>query len=954
MELYALAIAGSNDGLWDWDVPARKVYRSARLEEILGLAAVAVEATPEDWFKWLHPDDEASYRDAFRRYVKGRDDRFECKYRMIDAQGAVRWVHEYARGLRDAAGRVQRIAGSVRDITEQKRLEEELRQSGERLRDYAETASDWYWETGPDHRFINHPETIRHTVIDQAARLGKRRSEFAADLEEEPEKWRQHLAALERHEPFRDFVYRVELASGGIHVISTSGKPIFNAEGGFLGYRGSGRDVTSAMLSAQVLRESQQRFSDIAEVAGDVIWEVDRDGRFTYVAGTGRDTAGVPDNFILGKTRWELAGADPAKDELWAGHLAVIEARQPFRNFRYSFKSGTGRTLHCAVSGKPVFDADGAFCGYRGTTTNETRSVELLRRTERQADLLRMTFASMVEGIIVVDGELRVVTFNRQFLELCEYPADLVSAGESFEKIVRFGAERGDFGEGEVTAIVEARLADLRRVKPHVLERQLPRGRVLELRVSPLAQGGFVMTCVEVTERKRTEKKIVRLARIDALTNLANRAQFTEQLDHATTEGTRYNQPCALFYIDLDNLKDVNDTLGHPVGDGLLRLVGKRLSSIVREADLVARLGGDEFAVIQSTLVQPSDAATFAERLVQTLSQPYRIGGHEVHSTASVGVAVCTPDKPVSAEELMSQADTALYKAKQEGRNRFCFHSPQIEKSVRARVAMADALRTALAQRQLMLHYQPRFALPAGTVTGVEALLRWRHPNGELMSAAEFVTILHDRTLLRKLDAWVISRACRQMRKWQGEGHLLGAVMSVNIAPMQFKDPGFEAVVQRALERSGLASDRLELELTEFALMHANDGLVNTLRGLDERHVRLSVDCFGSGYTSPKLLKSLPIATAKIGAELVAELTAGGDREATVVATVTLARNLGLKLVAKGVETAEQLRRLRELGCEEVQGRLLAAPVAAAQLPNAAIEGAARLAACTLPLAPSA
>ncbi len=942
---YALAVAGADDGLWDWDLVAGTVYRSARLEEMLGRAAKEAETTPADWLARVHPEDKEQYRAVFRTYVKGEAERFECKYRLIDAAGGERWVHEYAKGLRDAAGRLYRIAGSVRDITEQKRLEEELRRAGELLRDYAETASDWYWETAPDHRFTVYPERVRRFGVDPATRLGKPRTDFAADLEEEPEKWRAHTALLARHEPFRDFVYKIRLAGGEVRFISTSGKPIFAADGRFLGYRGSGRDVTKAMLAAEALKDSEQRFSDIAEVAGDVLWELDADYRFVYVSGAGRDAVGVEDGFILGKTRWELAGADPAKDALWARHKAALDARQPFRNFSYSFRGSTGRMLHCTVSGKPIFDAKGAFRGYRGTTTNETGAVELLRRTEQQADLLRKIFASMVEGIVVVDAGLKVVTFNPQFLELGEYPADFVATGEPFEKIVRFGAVRGDYGAGEVEALVAAQIEELMRFKPHVAERQLPSGRVLELRGNPLAEGGLVITCVEVTERKRTERRIARLARIDALTNLANRAQFSEHLEHATAEGTRYNQPCALFYVDLDNLKEVNDTLGHPAGDGLLRLVGKRLASIVREADLVARLGGDEFAVIQANLAHSDDAAKFAGRLVETLSHPYRIGGHEVHTTASVGVAISAPEKPVSAEELMSQADTALYKAKQEGRNRFCFHSPQIEKTVRARVAMADALRRALAQRQMTLHYQPRYDLASGSVTGIEALLRWRHPNGELMSAGEFVTSMHDRGLLRKLDAWVLGRACRQMRKWQDGGQLEGAVIGVNIAPVQFKDPSLEAAVRHALEQSGLPPGRLEIELIELVLMHANDGLLAALRALHELDVRLSIDGFGSGYIAPRQLNSLPIASAKIGPELVSDLAAGGGRETTVAATLSLARNLGLRVVAKGVETAEQLRRLGELGCDEVQGRLLAAPVSAEELPAAAAEGARLLAA---------
>ena len=940
-ERLALALAAANDGLWDWDARTNRVFHSARMQEILGLEPVAVECVVGEWVKQIHEEDYPRYLEAFRRYLRGHSDRFECEYRLKEKGGGIRWILDYGKGRRDEAGRVYRMAGFVRDITQQKKLEEALRESERSFRDYTETASDWYWETGPDHRFTVHPERLRALGLDPTPRLGKLRSDFAADVEEEPEKWRQHWAALERREPFRDLVYRIKRPDGLITIVSASGKPVYDAAGRFLGYRGSARDVTKAVLAAEALRASEQRFSDIAEVAGDVIWELDAEFRFAYIAGTGRDQVGLPDSYILGKTRWELAGADPEKDEFWAAHKALLEAHKPFRNLRYSVKTMTGRVLHGTTSGKPIFGRDGEFLGYRGTTRNDTHEVELSQRAAQQAELLRMTFASMLEGILVVDADLRVVTFNHQFMELSDYPADLVKLGDPFEKIVRFSAERGDYGHGKVSAIVEEQLRAPARLKPQVVDRQLPSGRVLEFRAKPLAQGGFVMTCVDVTERKESERKIARLARFDALTNLANRAQFTEYLDHATKEGTRYNQPSALFYLDLDNLKDVNDSLGHPVGDALLRLVGKRLASIVREADLVARLGGDEFAIVQANLAHANDAAKFAERLVQTLAQPYRIGGHEVHATASVGVAICGPDNPVAAEELMKQADTALYKAKQEGRNQFCFHAPQMEKAVRSRIAMAENLRKALAERQLILYYQPRFDLASGEVRGIEALLRWRQPGGELISAADFVSLTYDRGLSRKLDSWVLHHAALQMRKWQAEGRLAAAGISVNIAPTQFKDTGFETIIWGALEESGLQPAALELELPEVALLHANEALVNLLRGLERRRVRLSISNFGAGYTSPKLLRRLPVTSAALSPEVVAD----GGRAGTLEAVIGLARSLGLKVIAKGVESEEQLRHLRECGCEEAQGFYIAPPVAAEQLLLAADRGVALLSA---------
>jgi diguanylate cyclase (GGDEF)-like protein/PAS domain S-box-containing protein len=432
----------------------------------------------------------------------------------------------------------------------------------------------------------------------------------------------------------------------------------------------------------------------------------------------------------------------------------------------------------------------------------------------------------------------------------------------------------------------------------------------------------------DITERKRTEARLLEMARVDGLTGLANRRVFAEAVRRASSAASRDGGGFAVLYLDLDHFKDVNDTLGHPVGDQLLQAVANRLRAVTRETDTVARFGGDEFAVLQTALHVPEHAGTLAANLIEALGRPYVIGGNELRSGASIGVTVYNHDGR-DVEALLSQADIALYRAKSEGRGTCRFFTEAMGAEVRTRVALGAELREAIDSDQLFLVFQPQIQVSTGRIVGVEALVRWAHPQRGVVLPNEFISAAERMGLVVPLGRWVIRAACRQARKWLDEG-LAPDVVAVNLSAVQLRAPlELERDIAVALAETGLPPDRLEIELTETAVMESSREHSDVLRRLRSRRVRLALDDFGTGYSSLEYLHRFPVDRIKIAQSFVLGLgTVAGDA-AIVKAAIGLARELGLGVIAEGVETDRQLGLLRQWGCLEVQGYYYSPPLAA-------------------------
>ncbi|MBQ1560395.1 EAL domain-containing protein [Caulobacter sp.] len=430
----------------------------------------------------------------------------------------------------------------------------------------------------------------------------------------------------------------------------------------------------------------------------------------------------------------------------------------------------------------------------------------------------------------------------------------------------------------------------------------------------------------DIAERKRAEAQIARLAHYDPLTELPNRVLFQKSLAEALARRARNGDQLAVHFIDLDRFKTVNDTLGHPLGDALLRVAAERLRNCVREGDTVARLGGDEFAVVQTGLKDMTGATRLAERVVEAMSAPFDLQGHQVVIGASVGVSVA-PSDGEDADELLKKADMALYRAKAEGRGAFHFFEHAMDEQLQARRALELDLRRALQAGEFELFYQPLYNLGDERVTGCEALLRWRHPERGMVSPADFIPLAEEIGLIVPLGEWVLRKACAEAAQWPDHVRL-----AVNLSPAQFRDRGLVRTVVSALAGSGLPAQRLELEITESVLLQDSQSNMTMLHDLKALGVRISMDDFGTGYSSLSYLRSFPFDKIKIDQTFVRDILEDSDAMAIIKAVLDLGSSMGIVTTAEGVETLEQLNALRGQGCAEIQGYFISRPAPAAEI----------------------
>lgn len=432
-----------------------------------------------------------------------------------------------------------------------------------------------------------------------------------------------------------------------------------------------------------------------------------------------------------------------------------------------------------------------------------------------------------------------------------------------------------------------------------------------------------LIAVMDVTEKREAETRIAYMAQHDALTGLPNRVLFHERLNEALFRVHRYQEQLAVLFVDLDHFKTVNDTLGHPVGDLLLKEVAARLRRCMRDADLVARFGGDEFAVLQKGLAGPYEASALADRIVTLMSEPFEIEGHQIVIGASTGIALAPKDGD-SSDRLLKNVDMALYRAKEDGRRIFRFFEPEMDTRLRNRRALELDLRNALVANEFEIYYQPLVTLESGAISGLEALVRWRHPMHGLVAPAEFIPLAEEIGLIVPIGEWVLRQACVEAAKWPND-----LKVAVNLSPVQFKNGNVTQVVFSALANAGLPPARLELEVTESILLEESKHNLATLHKLRALGVSISMDDFGTGYSGLSYLRAFPFDKIKIDRSFVSELAENGDCMAIVRAITKLGSSLGIRTTAEGVETKEQRELLRNEGCTEMQGYLLSRPLPA-------------------------
>ncbi|MBZ0104507.1 MAG: EAL domain-containing protein [Sulfuricella denitrificans] len=546
------------------------------------------------------------------------------------------------------------------------------------------------------------------------------------------------------------------------------------------------------------------------------------------------------------------------------------------------------------------------------------------KKDELSLRLAAEVFENSLDGIIITNGEGKILTVNRVFSEVTGYSRDevlgrdpsLLQSGKHdsdfymdfWHSLATTGQWQGEIWNRRKNGEIYAEWMNVSSVKSED-------GDTLH----------YISVFSDITERKRSEDKIIHQAYHDALTNLPNRVLFKDRLEQALAFAQRlHHQNVAVLFMDLDRFKFINDTLGHDAGDHLLQEVAKRLRKCVRATDTVARLGGDEFTILLPEVDHADEAILVASKVLESMKHPFILSEQEIFVTVSIGISIY-PNDGENVGTLMKNADTAMYHVKGQGRAGFHLYTNDLSLQTMRRLELQNQLYNALDRNEFILHYQIQTNIVTGEIIGVEALIRWQHPTLGLVPPIEFIPVAEETGLIQPIGAWVLEEACCQARNWLDMGFPLQ--VAVNLSGRQFHKKDLTGLVTRTLHLCGLPPEFLELEITESVAMENTDHSMHTLQSITQIGVQTAIDDFGTGYSSLSQLKKMPLHTLKIDRSFIKDLMTDSDDSAIVTAIITMAHNLGLKVIAEGVETAQQLQRLHELGCDRAQGFFLGRPV---------------------------
>ena len=677
----------------------------------------------------------------------------------------------------------------------------------------------------------------------------------------------------------------------------------------------------------------------VLDALPDHVYVKDREGRYLLVNRAGLRERGLSDlSQVVGRTARDFVPGEVA-ERMEAEDRAVMDSGRPLvnreavTNFR-----GDGEQRWHITTKIPMRDPQGGVSGIVGINRDITdrKRVEIaLRESE---DTLHATFEQAAVGMTVMSLDLRFLRANAKFCEMLGYTLDELlqmhltdtNPPDTREEAIEFRRRlvEGDVQGGELR---EKRL--LRKdgsLMWVALATSVVRGGDGEPRC-------FISVIEDITERKQWQTELQQLAHYDVVTGLPNRALVYERLAQGLARAARRRSPLGLVFIDVDHFKKVNDTFGHAAGDKLLQEVSARLKQAVRAGDVVGRLGGDEFVVVLMDLAAANDPGAVAQRILRAMHRPFALEGGEVYATASVGVALY-PDDSLDLDSLVRNADAAMYEAKKAGRDCFRYYKPEMNARAAHNLHLESELRRAFERDEFELRFQPKVGVASGEITGVEALLRWRHPERGLLNPAEFMHVLEETGLVVRAGAWVLDSVCRELKRWRSRG-VRQVPVSVNISARQFRDANLAREIRAVLGRHGVEPGLLEIEITETSLMSGESQVVATLAELKSLGVRVAIDDFGTEYSSLSYLRRFPIDIVKIDRSFVSEIPENREDAAIARAIISMVHSLGLSVVAEGVETRGQLGFLAVLNCDEVQGFLFARPMPASEIEQWLAEG---------------
>jgi diguanylate cyclase (GGDEF)-like protein/PAS domain S-box-containing protein len=946
-EKYRSLIENLRDVVYELDSQGVVLYISPTIKDLLGYDST--EIVGKNFIELAHKDDLSSQVKWFSELRKGVESPSE--YRIINKSGEYRWAQMRTRPITED-GQFKGARGILIDVTEQKRAEETLRESEEKYRSTFENSIMGIVQTLRDGRLIDVNNAYAKMFGYANAEEMMTKVSSVGPLYANPEEREDVLRILTEKGVMEPREITVIRRDGTRFTVLVGTREIRDFQGNLLYYQAEQIDITKRKQVEGALRESEEKYRTVADFTYDWEYWLASDGKYIYVSPSCERISGYrAEEFQQDQNLLEKI-THPDDKHLLAVHINdVLQGK--FDVYELEFRIVTKNNEECWIGHtcQAVYDRDGTYLGQRGSNrdiTERKKSEETLRLSEER---FRRIFDEGPFGMGLESPDQTIIAANEVLCELLGYTEQEL-AGQNIADVTY---EEDREKSKELLGQLFANSTPVFRLEKRYVRKD---GTILWANTTISAIHGqegnvlYGLAIIEdITESRTAAEKIRLLAYYDSLTGLPNRTFHKELVKRSIEHAHRHKEIFALIYIGLDNLKRINDTLGYGIGDLLLKAVADRLTYALRKSDYVARLnvdehetvnvlsrvGGDEFMVLVHDLNQAQDVARTSRRLLEELSAPYDLGGQEVFITVSIGIALY-PDDGTDVDDLLKNAEKAMRHTKNEGKNNFHFYSKSMHSSVSELLTLENDLHRALERNELVLYYQPKVDAATRMVKGMEALIRWNHPDRGLIPPMQFIPIAETSGLILPIGEFVIRTVCGQIKTWQEAGYQQVNI-ALNVSGRQFDQQNLIEIVQEALQDSMIFPQCLEVEITESTIMRNPEKAVQILTDLKAIGLRIAIDDFGTGYSSLSYLKQLPLDFLKIDQSFVKGVASDPKDQAIIRTIIAMAHSLNLKTIAEGVETEEQLSFLQEHGCDEIQGYLFSRPLPAEEIQGILAKG---------------